>query len=105
MESQIVRVFIDQAPAVGPTLVMVEMDQGGTPLEHYEQGPHNAPLRAGNPLALIIRSAPLSSPDVIKITTAEWHTNQVIVELERRNYTGAFSGNDVMIAFIQLNLG
>jgi hypothetical protein len=105
MKSQIERIFIDQAPADGPRLVVVETDQGGTPLERYRQGRHNLPLRAGNLLALIIRSTPLSSADLIKITSAEWRENRVIVALESRRYTGAFSGNDVMIGFIELILG
>jgi hypothetical protein len=105
MKSQVERIFIDQAPSDGPRLVVVEADDGATPLERYQHGRHNLPLRAGNLLALIIRSTPLSSADLIKIISAEWRANQVIVALESRRYTGPFSGNDVMIGFIELILG
>jgi hypothetical protein len=105
MKSQVERIFIDQAPPDGPRLVVVEVDRGATPLERYRHGRRNLALRAGNLLALVIRSSPLSSADLIKITSAEWRANQVIVALESRRYAGAFSGNDVMIGFIELILG
>jgi hypothetical protein len=104
IENQIHRLFAE-AVAAGPKLVVVELEPGFTAFERYEQSAPAVALPAGVPLALIVRSSPLSSPDVLRVVTADWRGNQAHLEVEIRHYTGALLGNEVTTCLIEFSLG
>lgn len=89
-----------------PSVVLVPETSGQTPLERYRAGPgHAGPYGAGTPLVLLVRSAPLGSPDTFVVSAARRDGRTVRVALERRRFTGPLAANVVTTALVEVRLG
>jgi hypothetical protein len=103
LSHRINRVFTDQAPA-GPPAVVVATGAGATPVERY-RGRAGDVVPAGVALSLIVRVETLDSPDEVEVPSAERAGAAIDVAIEWRHYEGPLLGNDVTVAFVEVELG
>ena len=106
MEYTISRHPADALPQEGPVFVVCPAQESIAPAELYRRSV-GTPLRcaAGSPLAALIRSALLSTPDQIAVKRAEWMGPVLNVDLEIRKFVGDLAANDPWFALVMLQLG
>jgi hypothetical protein len=104
MDTSISRHFSDALPQDGPTLLVAQ--DSVAPAELYRRG-MSSPLRcaAKVPVAALIRTPLLSSPDVVAARAGEWTGSVLTIEVEIRRFTGPLAGNDPWIALVRVGLG
>jgi hypothetical protein len=94
MTTDITRLSVQEFPEDGPSLVVVPLDAGDTPAARYLQHATVVDtLPGGRPLVAVVRTAPLSTPDEIRVTGASRDGQTFMITLEIRRYTGALFAN------------
>lgn len=106
MKSYISKLAVEELPEDTPSLVVVALDAGATPKERYLRYTNaKQPLPSGKPIAAIVRSVPLSTPDEIRVTETSQDGQTFRIALETRCYQGQLFANVVMTALVQVELG
>jgi hypothetical protein len=106
MYNRIFRLLIEELPEHGTSLLVVPKNAGETALARYAQYDNAVQtLRSGEPLVAIVRSAPLSSPDEVKVIETSQDGEKFRIRMEIRRYSGHLFANEVSVALVEVELG
>jgi hypothetical protein len=106
MKIDCTRLPVRELPEDGPSLVIVAKNAGETLTARYIQGVDiREPLPSEEPLVVIFRSTPLSTPDIIQVIETSRNECIFLISIETRRYEGELAANVETIALIQVKLG